>query len=86
MFVIFYLLLIFEYMVSWCDFTKQKYRFPSDFGIFPIGSYHFSIPVFIPFVFVTDISRFVFVPQVKYENKNGRGIFPTFPDRFHPYQ
>jgi hypothetical protein len=57
-----YLLLSFEYMVSWCDFTEQKYRFPSDFGFNPTGSYRFSIPVFIPFVFVTDISRFRFRP------------------------
>jgi hypothetical protein len=49
-------------MVSWCDFTEQKYRFPSDFGVYPTGSYRFSIPVFIPFVFVTDISRFRFCP------------------------
>jgi hypothetical protein len=71
-------------MVSWCDFTDLKYRFPFDFGIYPTGSYRFSITVFIPFVFVTDISRFHFFPQGKYENENGRGIFPTIPDRFHP--
>jgi hypothetical protein len=61
-FAIFYLLLSFEYMVSWCDFTEQNYRFPSDFDVYPTGSYRFSIPVFIPFVFVTDISRFRFRP------------------------
>jgi hypothetical protein len=27
---------------------------------------------------------FVFVPQGKYENENGRGILPTVPDRFRP--
>jgi hypothetical protein len=58
----FYLLLSFEYMVLWCDFTKHKCRFPSDFDIYPTGSHHFLIPVFIPFVFVTDISRFRFRP------------------------
>ena len=55
-----YLLLIFEYMVSWCGFTEQKYQFPSDFGFNPTESYRFSIPVFIPFIFVTDIPHFRF--------------------------
>jgi hypothetical protein len=58
MFVIFCLLLSCEHMVLWCDFTDLKYRMPSDFGIYLTGLYHFSIPVFIPFVFVSDISRF----------------------------
>jgi hypothetical protein len=62
MFAIFYLLLSFEYMVLWYDFTEQKYRFPSDFGFNPTESYRFSIPVFIPFIFVTDISCFCFCP------------------------
>jgi hypothetical protein len=41
---------------------------------FPYLSRSFSLPIYP-----------VFVPQVKYENENGRGIFPTVPDRFHPY-
>jgi hypothetical protein len=43
---------------------------------FPYLSRSFSLPIY---------PVFVFVPQVKYENENGRGIFPTVPDRFHPY-
>jgi hypothetical protein len=42
---------------------------------FPYLSRSFSLPMY---------PVFVFVPQVKYENENGRGIFPTIPDRFHP--
>jgi hypothetical protein len=79
-----YLLLSFEYMFSWCDFTEQKYRFPSDFGFNPIGSYRFSLTVFIRSFSLPIYPVFVFVPQVKYENENGRGILPTVPDRFHP--
>jgi hypothetical protein len=84
-FAIFYLLLSFEYMVSWCDFTEQKYRFSSDSALtrpdrivfrFPYLSRLFSLPIY---------SVFVFVLQGKYENENGRGIFSTVPDCFHPY-
>jgi hypothetical protein len=43
----------------------------------PYLSRSFSLPIY---------PVFVFVPQVKYENENGRGILPTVPDRFHPYR
>jgi hypothetical protein len=75
----FLFLLSFEYMVSWCDFTKQKYRFPSDFvfdsRIYPVRFRY----RYIPFLFS---SRKL---NMKMENENGRGIFPTVPYRFHPY-
>jgi hypothetical protein len=44
---------------------------------FPYLSRLFSLPIY---------PVFVFVPQGKYENENGRDIFPTVLDRFHPYQ
>jgi hypothetical protein len=43
---------------------------------FPYLSRSFSLPIY---------PVFVFVPQGRYENENGRGIFPTVPDRFHPW-
>jgi hypothetical protein len=79
-----YLLLSFEYMVLWCDFTEQNtgsrpisaLTRPDRIGFrFPYLSRSFSLPIY---------PVFIFIPQVKYENENGRGILPTVPDRFHP--
>ena len=36
------------------------------------------------FVFDSDFPVFVFDRMRKYENKNGMGVLPTVPDRFHP--
>jgi hypothetical protein len=71
-------------MTSWCDFTDLHIGSRSisaftrpDRIVFrlPYLSRSFSLPIY---------SVFVFVPQGKYKNENGRGIFPTVSDRFHP--
>ena len=80
-----YLFLSFEYMFS-CVILPNKntgsrpisaLTRPDRIGFrLPYLSRSFSLPIY---------PVFVFVPQVKYENENGRGILPTVPDRFHPY-
>ena len=62
MFVIFICRQSCEHMVLWCDFTDLKYWFPSDFDNYLTRLYRFSIPIFISFVTVSDISRFRFRP------------------------
>jgi hypothetical protein len=76
-FAIFYLWLSYEYMISWCDFTDlyigsrsiSSFTRPNRIVLrLPYLSRSFSLPIY---------PVFVFVPQSKYENENGRGIFPT---------
>jgi hypothetical protein len=77
-------LLSFEYMVSWCDFTEQKYWFR------PISSLTRPDRIIFRFLYLSRLFALpiysVFVPQGKYENENDRGIFSTVLDRFHPYE
>jgi hypothetical protein len=80
-----YLFLSFEYMFS-CVILPNKnisshsilaLTRPDRIGfLLPYLSRSFSLPIY---------PVFVSIPQVKYENENGRGILPTVPDRFHPY-
>ena len=72
---------MFEMVV--CIFPVLSYRFPIVIGMLPTDWFRSRYPV-IPISFSRPIFPFPF-PTKKYSCGNGWGIFPTVPDRFHPY-
>ena len=66
-------------------FTVLSYRFPIVIGMLPTDWFRSRYPV-IPISFPRPIFPFPFpFPTKKYSCGNGWGVFPTVPDRFHPY-
>ena len=67
-------------------FPVLSYRFPIVIGMLPTDWFRSRYPV-IPISFSRPIFPFPFpFPTKKYSCGNGWGVFPTVPDRFHPYR
>jgi hypothetical protein len=66
-------------------YSQLNYWLPTVTDILISELVHFQLTDYVPSIFITIISVFVFIRLKKGESKNWRGVFRTISVRFYPY-